>query len=95
MEANPHILNACYFSEFRGHLEAAGWEVVEFEDTSKVWAEGVYTKANDIYLPILEKEANTLDPVEVTYLDLFSKNKPKIYADLRHLTVEVIRERFP
>jgi hypothetical protein len=64
MEANPHILNSCYFDDLRGHLEAAGWEIIEFENTSKVWAEGVFSRANDFYIPILEQEADTLDPVE-------------------------------
>jgi hypothetical protein len=60
-----------------------------------MWAEGVWTKSNDYFLPILEEEAATLDPVEVQFLDLFAKNKSKIYSDLSHMPLEKIRERFP
>jgi len=34
MADNPHLYNTCYTDEFRSHLEDAGFEVLEFQDTS-------------------------------------------------------------
>lgn len=94
MADNPHLFNTCYTEEFRGHLESAGFEVLEYLEVSHLWGEGCWGKANDYYLPILEEEEG-LDRAEVRFLDLFGKNKPRIYADLTHMTTEQIRERYP
>lgn len=95
MEGNPHLYNTCYTDVFRQHLIAAGWEILEFEDMSTTWGEGCWGKANDYYIPIMEEEEKTLDRSEIRFLDLFTKNKTKIYADLTHMTEAQIRERFP
>ena len=95
MVSNPHLYNACYAADYRGHLEEAGFEVLEYEDMSSLWAEGCWGKSNDEWLPILEEGEDKLERSEIRFLELLGKNKPSLYADLRHMTVEEIRERYP
>jgi SAM-dependent methyltransferase len=95
MDINAQMHTAELWENMRAMVLEAGFEIVEEGETTQLWAESTWTLANDIWAPIIEAERDTYEPYENFWHDFRLKNKTKLYHDLRHLTLEHVRERFP
>jgi hypothetical protein len=97
MERSHHLAeSAAFWYNLRQYLICAGYEVLELLDVTREFSEGCWHLAESDHLAVLETHEDKLDPeTDVYYMELFGKSQPRFLNDLRHLTSEEIRAKFP
>jgi len=75
-------------------LLGAGFIILEEYDVSHLWSEAAWAHANDNILPLLEGDRE-LDDTEKFYFNFLGLSKPRFYSDVRHMTVEGLKHRYP
>jgi len=91
---HSHLHNCESKETVREQLEAAGFVILEAYDVSHLWSEAAWAHANDNILPLLYGDKE-LDENETFYFNFLGRSKPRFYSDVRHMTVEGLRHRYP